>query len=155
MSTTRRAIDKGRRGFLALLPAAPFGAAAAAKEAAASMGLVGPIGASSSMAGLVGGGALQSCIPSASNEHWIVEALRSFNSPERIKNDMEFAKSAARVLDPDIAALRSVSPSQAYQMQVQRVFKARREHEKNCLKREFDEWAKHNPGAALAAKLFD
>lgn len=63
------------------------------------------------------------------------------------------AKSMARVLDPDIAAMRSISPARAYQMQVERCFKTMRDREGGYIKKQLDEWSKQNPGVAMMADL--
>lgn len=145
-------INKARRGFLKLLPAAPFGVAVAAKEAAASMGLSGPIGAN------IGGsmayaGASMYGNPVSDGGNWIVDAWKDFNSKQRVESDWMQAKQMARVLDADIAAMRSISPARAYQMQVERCFKIMRDRDAGYLKRLFDEWSKQNPSAAMAAQI--
>lgn len=81
-------INKARRGFLKLMPALPFGASAAAKEAAASMGLAGQLGA---------GLALPSGVPSvpgyygdtSSSEPWFVRGLRELEIRAQEKSYLE------------------------------------------------------------------
>lgn len=146
-------IDKARRGFLKLIPGAPVGVAVAAKEVAASMGLSGPI---NPVAGYLGGNigyAKAQAIPGSSTVPWFVDAFKQFMSAETIENHRNSAKGMARVLDADIAAMRSISPSQAYQMQVERCYERLRKQEKSYIDKEMERWTKDNPGAALAQKV--
>lgn len=144
-------IDKARRGFLKLMPSAPLAATVAAKQAAAAMGLSGPLNAASFgglSAGMAGYGN-----PVPIDTPWFIEAMKNFTSPETIEQHRINAKSQARVLDADIAAMRSISPSQAYAMQVERCFKEFRKREKSHIDREMERWTKDNPSAAFAQKV--
>lgn len=146
-------IDKARRGFLKLMPAAPLAATVAAKEAAASMGLSGPLNAAAfgmgpNTIGMAGYGN-----PVPSDDPWFLDAMKKFMSPETIEQHRMSAKTQARVLDPDIAAMRSISPAQAYAMQVERCFQEFRKREKSYLDKEMERWTKANSGAAFAQKV--
>ena len=145
-------IDKARRGFLKLMPAAPFAATAAAKEAAASMGLSGPINAAGGF-GLVGSIGNAGAVPIPIAEPWYIDALKRFASDETIQQHRAHAKSLACRLDPDIAAMRSLSPSQAYAMQVERCFERIRREQKTYIDQEMERWTKDNPSAAFAQKV--
>lgn len=107
-----------RRKFLALVGAAP----AVAKEAAsAAMGLSGPIGQISAMVGA--NAATPSGYPISTNDSgsWIQKALDRLNSDKGRAEIARDAKGMARILDPDLAALRSMSPSVAYRIQRSRI----------------------------------
>ena len=154
MIAAKKIIDKGRRGFLSLIPLAPVAATVAAKEAAATMGLSGPLNA---VGYGVGGmpqmaGYANSPVPSGASP-WFLDAFKNFMAPETIEGHRINAKGMARILDPDIAAMRSISPAQAYAMQVDRCFERLRKQEKSYLDREMERWTKENPGAALAQKV--
>ncbi len=146
-------IDKARRGFLKLMPAAPLAATVAAKEAAASMGLSGPLngaalGLGPNTIGMAGCG---NSVPD--DGPWILNAMKNFMSPETIEQHRMSAKAQARVLDADIAAMRSISPAQAYAMQVERCFQEYRKREKSYIDKEMERWTKANSGAAFAQKV--
>jgi hypothetical protein len=145
-------IDKARRGFLKLMPAAPLAATVAAKEAAASMGLSGPLNAMSYL-GNVGMAGYGSGPPTMSNTPWFVDAYKNFMSPDTIEQHRASAKGQARLLDADIAAMRSISPAQAYAMQVDRCFERLRKQEKSFIDKEMERWTKDNPSAAFAQKV--
>ncbi len=145
-------IDKARRGFLKLLPAAPVAATVAAKQAAISMGLSGPINAAAGLGGIsTGYGGIP--VPSDCQNPWFIDALKTFSSKETIEGHRISARGMARVLDPDLAAMRSISPAQAYQIQVERCFQRFRQREKSYIDREMELWAKQNPAAALAQQV--
>jgi len=146
-----RTINKARRGFLKLMPAAPLAATVAAKEAAATMGLSGPINAAN--AGLVGGSSLNFVNPVTDGTPWFVEAMKSFMSEEAIERDRLHAKGRARILDPDLAAMRSLSPAQAYAIQVERCFLQIRKENRFHIDQDMERWNKANPGAAFAQKV--
>lgn len=113
-------IDGARRKFMTFLPVAPVAAMAAAKEAiAARMGLMGPIGyrASSHYADVVG------IPPCSNNEPWFEYTLKNFFTNEEIERRRRHAQSLSRVLDPDLAAHRSLSPAVAYGIQIERCIK--------------------------------
>lgn len=107
MSAAKKIIDKGRRGFLSLIPLAPVAATVAAKDAAAAMGLSGPlkavgygIGGMPTMAGFS-----QNPVPDG-RMPWFIDSLKNFMSPDTIEGHRTSAKGMARILDPDIAAMR-------------------------------------------------
>lgn len=150
---TMSKIDKARRGFLKLMPAAPLAATVAAKQAAVAMGISGPLNAAAfGMNGLSAGMAgYGNTVPS--DTPWFIDAMKNFMSPETIEQHRMSAKTQARLLDADIAAMRSISPAQAYAMQVERCFQEFRKREKSYIDREMERWTKDNPSAAFAQKV--
>jgi len=107
-----------RRKFLTLVGAAP----AVAKEAAsAAMGLSGPIGPISAMVGSNAAAPSGYPISSGDGGSWVKKALERLDSEKGRKEIRQDAKNIARILDPDIAAMRSLSPSVAYRIQIGRV----------------------------------
>lgn len=110
-----------RRKFLAIMGAAPVAVPIAAKEASAKMGLLAPIGAPPEGGPLSSG--LGGC--SVSGDDTGTYLANMLGGIDRGEEDKEFhrdAKYGARVLDPDLASLRSISPSFAYVTQRQRTF---------------------------------
>ena len=104
-----------RRKFLALVGMTPIAAPVAAKQAAVAMGLSGPIGGAGDRVGgpmLSGHGP----IPVGPND-WAINALKRLASEDGQREIMQDAKAYARTLDPDLAALRSVSPAFAFRRQ--------------------------------------
>lgn len=124
-----------RRSFLRTLALAPV----AAKDAAAKMSIGAATSAASDASGLMAGlapgassyGAPMVAAPWQSDidrvMRWKAFGLPSWKQRE-IKHN---ARHQARVLDPDIAALRSLSPSAAYTLQRARI-------ESTMLDRELD-----------------
>ena len=106
----------GRRGFLKAVAAAPVAAPVVAKEAAAKMGMGGG-------AGLIGGANYAmppSAYPMAVPEDrgsYLNRMLKELDSGDRDHDIANDAKYAGRTLDCDLASLRSVSVSFAYQTQ--------------------------------------
>lgn len=118
-----------RRGFLKLLGMAPVAGPVAAKEAAVSMGLEGVIAGASMV-----GGAMPSGSPIASGEvDWLRERIRDHVSGESDAEYKANARHDARRLDPDLAALRSVSPAWAYTRQVERAYQRNRQSQETWL----------------------
>ncbi len=99
-----------RRNVLRLIGMAPVAAPVAAKEAAASMGLKGVIGAPTYGAGREG-----PVGPAA--EDMLKNALKQLTSKSYIRDMEKDASYAARILDSDIASFRSISPAAAYAIQ--------------------------------------
>lgn len=129
-------VDKKRRGFLALLGTAPIAAPVALKEAAAQMGVVssaGPLAVHT--ADLIGASA---CQPSIGNNSWVAEAIKQLASPQKQAEFNERAKRDARLLDPDLAACRSLSVSAAYRLQVERCRKRIEANERSWLLSQLD-----------------
>jgi len=127
-----------RRGMLRLIGMAPVAAPVAAKQAAVSMGLRG-LG-SAAAAGAVeyaGTGRYDSPVPCPPTpmEHaqFLKERLAEMLSPESIARYRQEAKGQARMLDTDIAAMRSISPSAAYEMQLERLVQARIKQERQWI----------------------
>jgi len=131
-------INTARRGFLRLLPAIPFGATAAAKEAAASMGLSGPIGVSSANA-LYGHGLSASPDVIGDGKPWCLRMLETFDDPQTLAEQRREAAATARTLDSDIAALQSVSPAAKYRLQLDRTLAVIRRERKAGLEREWEQ----------------
>lgn len=108
-----------RRNFMAMIGISPIAGPVVAKEAAVAMGLSGPIGGAlanggyaispGAPVGLAGGG-----------RSWAQRALDYMNSDVGAREIDADARHAARVLDPDLAAMRSVSPAYAYRRQRER-----------------------------------
>ena len=125
-----------RRGFLKLIGAAPIALPVAAKEAAVSMGLSGPLGAGAGMANTIGyatsiGGPMP-CDP-ASEGDYLRSRLAEIMSPQNLSRFRQEAKHEARMLDADIAAMRSISPSAAFSMQIERAVQKRIEQERSWI----------------------
>lgn len=123
-----------RRGFLRLIGAAPVALPVAAKEAAVSMGLSGPIGAAS--AAHPGGSP-----GAAADKSWVMRRLAEMYSPEKQAEFRMQARHNARVLDADIAAMRSISPSTAFTIQVEREMSRILKTETTWLERQLKEIA--------------
>lgn len=116
-----------RRGFLKLLGMAPVAAPVAAKEAAVSMGLEGALG-----------GSVAAAIPMGSpiadgSKDWLKERISEHLSGESDAEYKANARHDARRLDPDLAALRSVSPAWAYQKQVERAYQRNKQSQDTWL----------------------
>lgn len=108
-----------RRRFLGAAVAAPV----AAKEAAQKMGLESlasmPPGAGAN-AGI--DSAFINAPPGLANDvDWAKRGLATLDSPREVAHRALMAKHQARILDADLAAMRSISPSAAYTLQRQRV----------------------------------
>lgn len=114
-----------RRRFLSLLGAAPAAIPVIAREAAAKLGLEGALGGTISSSIPLGLGGVP---PDPSSEPWPQRALRMFWRPTQRRERRNTVEWQARRLDPDLASMRSISPSAAYQLQRSRCA-ARVEHE--------------------------
>ena len=125
-----------RRGFLRLIGVSPVALPVAAKQAAVAMGLGGPVG---SAVGILGGQLgyenAQQCNKPYPDGGWIRQKIQALHSPQKLAEFREQARHVAR-LDPDIAALRSISPATAYQMQVEREVQRMIRNEKGWLERQ-------------------
>jgi hypothetical protein len=102
-----------RRSVLRLIGLAPIAAPVAAKEAAASMGLktITTVSAGISGGGIYGGG------PPIADVSWVKRALAEFGNAKAQRHWDRHGRELARTLDSDIAAMRSISPAAAYQIQ--------------------------------------
>ena len=110
----------GRRGVLALLGAAPFAAKQTAAEAA-NISVVGKKGSSLITAGLHGAGRSSR---GKIRKKLVQMLLRGEAIPEYKRREwMDDAKVEARILDGDIASMRSVSLSLKIQMQTDRNYR--------------------------------
>jgi hypothetical protein len=119
-----------RRGFLKLLGMAPVAGPVAAKEAAASMGLEGVIAGASMVGGAIPSG---SPISTGDNLDWLKDRIREHVSGEIDADYKANARHDARRLDPDLAALRSVSPAWAYTQQVERAYQRNKQIQETWL----------------------
>lgn len=129
-----------RRNFLALVGMAPIAAPVAAKEAAAAMGLAGPLGGMAANIGTM-------CAPSpglADDGSWARRALARMLSEEGKREIINDAKAYARNLDADLAAMRSVSPAFAYRLQCDRNEAQITRHRRESLLRDIAEASKRN-----------
>jgi len=132
-----------RRRFLTLIGAAPVAVPVAAKEAAVAMGLSGPVGPAS----IIEGSMLKNAPMAggiAADMSWTTRALERLMSEDGRREVSNDAKAYARTLDPDLAALRSVSPSFAFRRQRDRNEIHIMEHRRSELLREISEHAKRN-----------
>lgn len=112
-----------RRKFLSLLAVAPAAGPVAAKEAAQKMGLSAvTMAQGGAVDGVPVGGYGDSSAQSESD--WVRDEMKEFWSDDARRQRWQSAKWAAKALDPDLAALRSVSPAWAYNMQRTRVLAA-------------------------------
>jgi hypothetical protein len=134
-----------RRGFLRFMAAAPVALPVAAKEAAAGMGLQGLLGGASFGTNMPEAGGCNpigypqdACAP-VNAADWLKQRLTELMSDESMERMRHDAKHAARYLDPDLAAMRSVSPSFAYGRQIDRHVDRRIAGERKWMERD----AKH------------
>ena len=111
-----------RRKFLALVGMAPVAVPVAAKEAAAAMGVSGPLGAGSAGMNIVAGGYPMANSVEEDHDGFLKRKLKRLDGGEEGEHSANDARYSARVLDADIASLRSISPSAAYAIQRQRTF---------------------------------
>lgn len=102
----------GRRSFMRALTMAPV----ALKEAAGKIGLEGVLG------GHIASGLSSGVPPQADGEDgWITKKIKTYWSAKAAKERRASAAGwEARRLDADLAALRSISPSAAYTIQIDR-----------------------------------
>lgn len=104
-----------RRGFLRLAALAPV----AAREAAAKMGL----SPATSLSGGIGLPGASLSGESAGGDAWIKRALDAFGTARKAREINSRARAEARMLDPDLASMRSVSAAAAYTIQRSRCFR--------------------------------
>lgn len=107
-----------RRSFLRILGMAPIAAPVAAKEAAVAMGLSNGVGATVVGSVFANVGNPSGPVPGF-DKAWLVNRLSEFNSAAK-RDEIKRQFSGGMVLDADIAAMRSLSPSVARQMQMDR-----------------------------------
>mgnify|MGYP001096809871 CR=1 FL=1 len=134
-----------RRAFLRFAAAAPVALPVAAKEAAAGMGLQGALGGAMLGKMPVPDGMPCSPAPGDVYDHatWLRQQIAELLSDEGLKSARINAREEARRLDPDLAALRSVSPAFAYQAQVDRSAARHIERQRDWMTRDL---AKHLKG---------
>lgn len=111
-----------RRGFLKFLGAAPIAGPVVAQEAAAKMGLQPLLGG----IGGIGGSLLsQTGETPRSIEYnhleWLKERLKRLADPEYLAEMRRDLKWQVNRLDPDLAAMRGISPSAALSIQIDRI----------------------------------
>jgi hypothetical protein len=128
-------VDKSRRGVLRLIGMAPIAAQTAAKEAAASMGLI-----SRGSATAVGFDTMASADRGRPtiDKGWAAARLREIlggEERERVAREM----GPISILDPDLASHRSLSPSVAYAIQRERNIDRNIAQQKRWLEREIKE----------------
>lgn len=108
-----------RRSFLSLLAAAPAASQLAAKEAA--MGLSNISTSGFGEASSFGATGLQEVAVPKPASWSLSEAVSYFVKAKRSNYENHRIKIEARVLDPDVASLRSVSLAQMYAIQLKRI----------------------------------
>lgn len=110
-----------RRSFLSLLATGPVAAPVAAQEAARKMGLVG-LGSLGGLQSIERNVGTADCVPKPiAEKEWTLTRWSQFWSDEERNYRILRAKDEARILDPDLASMRSVSPCGAYSIQRDRV----------------------------------
>lgn len=137
-------IQEGRRRFLRFVGTSVAAAPVAVKEAASAMGLVNSVGSGRMLGGEapVGSLGVNAC-PSIADPLWkasevarLKSQIASLLTSEARERARREAMGSTFVLDPDIASMRSISPSVARALQVERVITRRIEGEKGWMERE-------------------
>ena len=122
-------IQEGRRKFLRFLGASAVAAPVAAKEAAIAMGLTNGVGGSmigapiGSLAPMSGAGAMRNGFDpfyAASEVARLKKQIDGLLTDDARDKARREARGSSLVLDPDIAAMRSLSPAAARRLQVER-----------------------------------
>lgn len=131
---------QGRRGFLKALAMAPAVLPVASKAAAHKMGLHSVTSASAD--DFCSGYAE----PIGSDGDWARRALKEMMSERAVRERNEQAKRMATVLDADLAAHCSMSPSVAYGIQVKRNYKRMTEDQKRWYLLEIENSVKQTMG---------
>lgn len=124
-----------RRSFLRLLGMAPIAAPAAAKEAAAAMGLSNGIGVTGVIGNMASTGIASGGHPEAFSKTWILNRLADCNSAVK-RAEIKRQITGGMVLDADIAAMRSIAPAMARQMQMERLVDRQVANETDWLRQE-------------------
>lgn len=127
-----------RRKFLSLLAMAPVAAPVVAKEAATRMGLSSMAAAAFTGDQFYPGGVGSAMTQPTSNGDWIKQQIDQFVSPEARSGRLMQARQMAGRLDPDLAAMKSVSPSWAYAAQCDRAIARIEQNELSWLRKEAD-----------------
>lgn len=128
-----------RRGFLALLGTAPIAAPVVAKEAAVAAGLTS-LGPSAAMGGMIAAsGSYGAPMPQV---EWLKESISLFGSDQKKRERKDRADGHARILHPNIASLRSVSPSAAYAINKEHLLAEIERRDWQYLQDEMARWAK-------------
>jgi hypothetical protein len=124
-----------RRSFLKLIGVAPIAAPVAAQEAAAKMGLSGALALGETARHY--GGEVAQCLPEDPGSHrkWLLKELAELDSRERRSEYRRQERHDARILDSDLASMRSVSPASAYSFQLDRCVDRQIEREKASIGR--------------------
>ena len=122
-------IHTSRRKILALFTAAPAALPVALKEAAEKAG----IGSITAMSPLPDAGTLRHSSPYYDWDQqikWIKNRLLDSNSAQSRFNRSQRAEERAHCLNPNLAALRSVSPAVAYRIEYDRQIKVMEENDR-------------------------
>ncbi len=131
-----------RRSFLQALLVAPAAVPVAAKQAAAKMGLVAVTDVAASQ--FIGGDSV--CGPDRGNDDWAKRALKELMSKDKTQERWDQTIHQARVLDADLASLKSMSPSVAYGIQRERTYHRLTDNERRWLQRCIREQAERQMG---------
>jgi hypothetical protein len=126
-----------RRSFLRLIGAAPIAAPVIAQEAAGKMGLqaIGTAYAGMELSGTADYNPVKEAVSPVNEGEWVRSEIAQFFSEPQRRNRRESIGSNITRLDPDLASMRSVSPSFAYSRQVDRTM-ARAERRETSWMRE-------------------
>lgn len=108
-----------RRGFLGLIGSVVAAPQTAAKTAAQAMGLSAPTGLLAAQ--IVKEGATPGM--SSGPHEWAVEQIGLFWTDRHKRNRKAEVAMRSKLLDPDLASMRSISPSAAYSIQMSRTQK--------------------------------
>lgn len=125
-----------RRGFLSLLAAAPMAVPVAVKDAAAKMGLSAVTGPGEMMGSIGGNSPVGNGYDEAG---YITQSIKEFWSPQVAADRAEQARSRASRLDPDLAAMRSVSPAWAHRVQTARCLREIEQHQTSWMRKRANE----------------
>lgn len=122
-----------RRSFLKLIGAAPIAGPVVAKEAAAKMGMGTLLGGAASLSGETMDAGYSISLDKETNMlGWCKAELRNVFSDKNVSAVRQsiIRNGDARILDSDLAAMRSASPAAAYQIQIDRCVARRLEDER-------------------------
>lgn len=139
-------MNANRRSFLRLMGAAPVGVPVAMKEAATKMGMGGLTQFAPTAPSLYGGECTIPGPPPQDHGQRLKDALAFIGSDDWLDRERRQARFTARALDPDLAAMRSLSPSAAYQLQIERIVADNLEREKASILAQMASHAKSKLG---------
>lgn len=132
-------MESNRRGFLGLLASAPLAARAVADQAAAKMGLSTAFDTSNAVYGQSMGVPMPA---RADGGSWVRQALADMMTDRSRQQRRDQAREEARVLDPDLASMRSLSPSAAYAIQRKRSYQRITDRERKYLNWQLEDVAR-------------